>query len=150
MKKIFFILVLFLTLINVNVQAQPQLPKISIKSIKPLLYDTRVQASDTVYIAIRKWVYNTDSRKFSADITDYIKVDNKYKSINNKSKVFTVDEINALFTSLNNSILTTELYSSEFDKLLLQALLLDTRTNLLSDGKTVYGGNPADWTVIPL
>jgi hypothetical protein len=154
MKKILLSLVLLLSLTLTVASAQsqsglvPTISKIKIKSDKPLLYESRTQGKDTIYITIKRWVYDTSTSKYSAQVVDYIHLEKGYKVVNEKIKSFSKEEIDGLFTSLSNSILTSESYSSEVDKLLLQALLIDTKTNLLPDGKTVYGGAPNDWSLL--
>lgn len=152
-NSIITIALLFVTLIC---QAQVQSPmqfgqkpsKICIKSTKALLYDSRSQKSDTIYTSIQRWSYDTTKSTYSASISDYIKIGETYKNIDSKTKSFTKIEVDGLFTALSNSILPTESYTAEMDKLLTMSLLLDTKNNLMSDGKTVYGGTPADWVVI--
>lgn len=157
MKKILILaLLLIVTVKNVSAQnANPflarktdQIGNIKIKSKVPLLYDSRSQVMDTIYISIKKWSYDPVKSSYLAVVTDYVKENNLYKPVAEKTKSFTKEEVDGLFSMLANSILPAESYSGEMDNLLTMSLLLDTQNNLLPDGKTVYGGIPANWEII--
>lgn len=147
MKKILTAVVLFLALIGNAQETTLDIGNIKIRSKIALNYDSRSQKSDTIYIAIRRWTYDQVSFIYNAEIVDYVTQDGQYLEINKKFKSFTKPEIDGLFTALNNSILPSESYSEEMDGLLTIGLLLDTQNNLLSDGKTVYGGSPQNWEI---
>lgn len=150
MKKFLLLLAILFCSLTTSaqyVQVTDNISKIRIKSIKPMVHDPRLQTTDTIYICIKSWNYDTSTSKYNAIITDYVKVGNVYKSINEKNKQLEKAEVDTLFTTLNNSILPTESYSTEMDKLLTMALLIDTKNNLLEGGKTVYGGEPNDWEI---
>jgi len=125
-----------------------QISDIRLKSKVQLLVDTRTQAKDTVYVTIDKWIYDSKTSRYVASVVDYTKnADGTYKEINKKVKIYTKEEVNGLFTYLNNPITIGENYSNEMDSILIQGLYIDTVSNLLPDGKTIYGGSPADWEV---
>ena len=124
-----------------------QISNIRIKSNIPLMIDTRSQVKDTVYISIDQWVYSSKSQKYVAIVVDYVKEAGTFKEINKKVKSFSKEEVNGLFTMLNNPITIGENYSDEMDVVLLQGLIIDTQNNLLPDGKTIYGGSPSNWQI---
>lgn len=154
-KSIFTLLFLILTVtfahaqLYFNPRPTQEIGNIKIKSTVKLFYDSRIQASDTIYITIKKWNYDPIKNLYVATVTDYTKANNLYTPINEKFKTFQKVEVDGLFSLLGNSIIPSESYSSEMDNLLTMALLLDTQTNLLSDGKTVYGGDAIHWVVVP-
>lgn len=146
MKKI---LILVLLLISVITTAQTSIGSIKIRSKISLIHDSRTQISDTIYVSIREWVYDPVPPRYVATVVDYVKSDSiTYKKINEKTKFFTKEEVDGLFTMLNNSIMSSESYSSEMDILLATSLLLDTKTNLFENGTTIYGGVPANWELV--
>ena len=145
MKKLFTAVVLFLALIGSAQETALNIGNIKIRSKIALTYDARNQKSDTIYIAITRWVY--DQYTYNAEVVDYRKVDGVFQVISKKFKSYQKAEIDGLFSALQNSILPSESYSEEMDSLLTMGLLLDTRTNLLDNGKTVYGGVGSDWEI---
>lgn len=145
MKKLFTAAVLFLALIGNAQETTLNIGNIKIRSKIALTYDARNQKSDTIYIAITRWTY--DQYIYNAEVVDYRKVDGTYQVIEKKPKSYQRAEIDGLFSMLQNSILPSESYSEEMDSLLTMGLLLDTRTNLLDNGKTVYGGVPENWEI---
>ena len=125
-----------------------EISKIKIKSTLPLLIVSREQKKDVIYITIDQWIYSAKNGKYTAIIVDYVKIsEDEYREINKKIKSFSKEEVDGLFTALNNPITIGENYSSEMDSLLIQALYYDTVTNLYEDGTTVYGASPSDWII---
>ena len=145
MKKLFTAVVLFLALIANAQETAINIGNIKIRSKIALTYDARNQKSDTIYIAITRWTY--DQYTYNAEVVDYRKVNGIYQVVEKKFKSYKKAEIDGLFSVLNNSILPSESYSEEMDSLLTMGLLLDTRTNLLENSKTVYGGVPENWEI---
>ena len=145
MKNLFTAVVLFLAF-TINAQETTlNIGNIKIRSKIALTYDARAQKSDTIYIAINRWNY--DQYTYNAEIVDYTNQDGKFQVIAKKFKSYSKAEIDGLFSTLQNSILPSESYSEEMDSLLTLGLLLDTRTNLLDNGKTVYGGVAENWEI---
>jgi len=81
-------------------------------------------------------------------VADWDITSNDSSPVKSKEVFKTNDEINQLYTYILAN------YASELEglnktdtewKLLKIALMLDTQTNLLSNGKTIYGLNPEDW-----
>jgi hypothetical protein len=154
MKKLILITMLFVATFS-NAQSEESISKtreaiskIQIKSKVALSYSPRLLEKDTVYITIDKWNYEPIKGVYKASIIDYVKNDKGgYEVINKKNKFFVKAQIDQVFKALNNPILTTESYSKEIDILLSKALLMETQMDLSEDGKTIYGGLPAIWTI---
>ncbi len=144
MKKLFLLLLILLTATNF---AQTTVSNIRIKSTKPLIYDSRKQISDTIYTAINQWIYNPKDANYSVVTIDYIKENDSFKEIAEKSTVLVSVQIDGLFTMLQSPILTTESYTIEMNSLLQNALLYQTTHDLNDNGKTIYGGEITDWII---
>lgn len=145
MKNTIFLTVILMLLAVTTSKAQFSQPKADIgtaviKSKIPLEYDSRVQTTDTVYIAISNFNFDVSTQTANMKVIDYIKVGTMYKQINEKTKRVTKVELDGLFTQLGTNILYTNSFSDKLSKLLQDGLLLDTINNLLPNGKTVYGG----------
>jgi hypothetical protein len=160
MKKTLLILVLFITTLFSNVvnaqddqqagnlgKVREKMSTICIRSKVPVIYSSRGLTSAVVYITIDKWLYEPIKGIYKASVLDYIKDPKGYKVINSKVKFFTKSQVDLIFHTLNNSIAVSESYASEMDNLLESALLLETKTDLSSDGKTIYLVNPNDWEI---
>lgn len=119
-----------------------------VKSKIKLEYDSRFQKSDTIYVSIQNWSYNTNKVVFSAQISDYVKEAGKYKKINTKNRSYTISEINSLFVARGNPMLIAESYTTELIGLLKSILLNDTKEILTGTGKTIYGGLVTNWEAV--
>ena len=143
MKKILILLLFVNVAFAQSGETTQNIGSISIKSKKALIYDSRNQKSDTIYIDIKRWNY--DQFNYLAEVIDYRKKDSlNYEVINHKFKSFPKETVNYLFGQISPLVPEFLNYSDFLNALLGYGLLIDTQTNLIGD-KTVYGGNMTDW-----
>jgi hypothetical protein len=115
-----------------------------IQSIIPVVYGARNEKTGIIKIEVRK----TESPR--TDGEEYLVIDWDDSNSNDayfSKKVFWPNEqINQVneYLEANNDF--SGLTRVEIEKKKMQlALMLDTQTNLLPSGKTIYGLNPGDW-----
>lgn len=125
-----------------------------IRSNVPLVYNSRNQASGIIMIEIADWTYRMKLGKYVAKVTDYlveittVDIDGapqeieKLTIINTKEVMYTTEQINALYSALENPIELTEQYSDEMDNLISNALLYVTQQD------PVYGSVAANWELV--
>lgn len=136
-----------------------------IKSKMPVVYDSRSNKSDIVFIVAEKFHYDLSTDKYHFEINDKIEVDVEELGIDNttesiirntvkkkitiNSKIFYMDksEINTLFTNLNNPIEVNEDFTLDFKNLIINGLLYITVNDpiyLKTDGNLTVS---SDWEI---
>lgn len=115
-----------------------------IQSTIPVVYGARNEKTGIIKIEVRK----TESSR--TDGEEYLVIDWEIENTGDayfSKKVFwTNEQINQVNDYLESTNDFSGLSRVEIEKKKLQlALMLDTQTNLLPSGKTIYGLNPSDW-----
>jgi len=115
-----------------------------IQSKIPVVYGSRNEKTGKIKIEVRK----TESPR--TDGEEYLVIDwaleNPNEAYFSKKAFWPNEQINQIneYLEANNDF--SGLTRVEIEKKKLQlALMLDTQTNLLPSGKTIYGLNPSDW-----
>lgn len=117
-----------------------------IKSIVPLVYDSRKQNSGIIVVEISEWKYELKTNRYVAVVTDYVcenlESEDKLTELSTKNVFYPKESIDALFYALNNPINVNESYSTEMDNLISLALLYVTQQD------PIYGSNANDWQLM--
>jgi hypothetical protein len=115
-----------------------------IQSIIPVVYGSRNEKTGKIKIEVRKTESSrTDGEEFL--VIDWA-LDNTDDAYYSKKVFWTNEQINQVNDYLESVNDFSGLSRVEIEKKKLQlALMLDTQTNLLASGKTIYGLTPGDW-----
>jgi hypothetical protein len=111
-------------------------------------YGVRSYKSGKIKITIDKSVINPDGVVYT--VSDWDITENNSLAINSKEVFYSNEKINALdnYLEANTDFSLMNRTEKEYKKLAM-ALMLDTQTNLLPSGKTIYGLTPNDWEFTP-
>jgi hypothetical protein len=109
-----------------------------------ITYGDRSERNGIIKVEVRQLEVTTKGVKFLVIDWDISKPDND--PIFSKEVFYTNETINGLDTyiSANNDFTGLSRVESEYKKLQI-GLMLDTQTNLLPSGSTIYRLTPSDW-----
>lgn len=127
-----------------------------IRTKVPVMVEVRDQKSYVVTIEITNWNYNV-GQNYTTTVRDYIEPSNDPSNyldpymgtLKTKTKSYSIEALNNLFMELNTNIDITMNYTERMNSLLGKALLYITKSELDSNGKTIYGLLPDDWELVP-
>jgi len=121
-----------------------------IQTKQPIVYGARNDKNGVIVVEAIPLITTDLGTNFL--VNDWAKVDNELVINNAKEVFYTNEQINGLdayieanFSALINGLSKTE---KEWKKRQI-ALLIDTQTNLLPSGTTIYGLAPNDWEFTP-
>ncbi len=118
-----------------------------IRSTIPAIYTLRSKEEAIIEIAITDWRYEPIYERYVATVEDYALIGESKQMCNRKEVHYTNEQIDGLFSMMQNPIYPNESYSGELIKLIAGALLYVTQTDLYENGKTIYGLLPENWEI---
>lgn len=120
-----------------------------IQTILPVVYGARNEKTGIIKIEVRKTESNrTDGEEYL--VIDW-ELENTGDAYFSKKVFWSNEQINQVNDYLESTNDFSGLSRVEIEKKKLQlALMLDTQTNLLPSGKTIYGITPNDWELSEL
>jgi len=115
-----------------------------IQTIFPIIVHNRNQIKSIVKVEVRPLPDKIEGgQKFL--VIDW-RLDTLESASFSKEIIWTTEQINAMNLYIEENYDLSGLTRVEAENRKYQiALMLDTQTNLLDDGKTIYGLNPNDW-----
>ena len=136
-----------------------------IRSTIPTFYTLRSREQAIIEIAITNWRYEPMNERYVATVEDYAVITDEVfvegegeepgsmqtaerkQQFNTKEVYYSKDQIDGLFQMIGSPILATDVFSNELVKLIAQALLYITKTDLYETGLTIHGFQPDQWVV---
>lgn len=120
-----------------------------IQTKTPIVYGDRSENTGIIKVEVRPLAATVDGCKFL--VADWDTTSESLDPIFSKEIFYSnerIDQIDAYLESTNDFSAMTK-SEKELKKLQL-ALMLDTQTNLLPSGKTIYRLTPSDWELTPI
>lgn len=109
----------------------------------PVVCSQRNQRTTIVKVEVKPLLPSDEGQKFL--VIDWY-MDNLDSALSSKEVFWTNEQINDMESYLEANNDFSELTRVEKERKKLQlALMIDTQTNLLPNGKTIYGLTPIDW-----
>lgn len=117
-----------------------------IQSKRELVYDSRTQKKAIIQVEVVGWKYNPQEGIYYVSIGDYV-LENisgvqARRFIGSKESIYSREQINGLFTQINNPINATDNFSDKLDDLISNALLAVTTQ------QPIYGSEADDWEML--
>lgn len=123
-----------------------------IRSTIPARYTLRSAEEAIIEIVITNWRYEPLNQRYVATVEDYAVItdlegNESRQRCNTKEVYYSTEQINGLFTMMDNPINPNENLSDELVRLIAGALLYVTQTDLYGNGTTIYGLQPDQWEI---
>ena len=120
-----------------------------IQTKQPVFYEKRGDRQSIVIIEIDSYVVDKDG--YLLTVSDYVLIDGFKVSHNTKIVRYFNEQINQLSDYIDANYDLSGLSKVDRDAKKIQiGLFIDTTTNLLETGKTIYRLEPADWELTPV
>lgn len=119
-----------------------------IQTKQPIFYEKRGDRQSIVIIEIDSYV--VDKEGYLLTVSDYVLVDGFKVCHNTKTVRYFNEQINQLSDYIDANYDLSGLSKVDRDAKKIQiGLYIDTTTNLLETGKTIYRLEPTDWELTP-
>jgi DNA polymerase II small subunit/DNA polymerase delta subunit B len=119
-----------------------------VQTKQPIFYEDRGDKQSIVIVEIDS--YTIDKDGYLLTVKDYVLIDNFKVCRNTKIVRYFNEQIDQLSEYIDANFDLSGLSKTAKDWKKIQiGLLIDTTTNLLSTGKTIYRLEPTDWEITP-
>jgi len=119
-----------------------------IQTKQPIFYEKRGDRQSIVIIDIDSYAVDKDG--YLLTVSDYVLIDGLKVRHNEKIVRYFNEQINQLSDYIDANYDLSGLSKSDKDAKKIQiGLFIDTTTNLLETGKTIYRLEPTDWELTP-